>query len=518
MSELTTDELAQRLLSCRLLDNRQINEALSGLGGRNVDVEAFQSRLLQNEMLTNWQLTRVLEGHRRGYFYGNWKVLYLVGAGTFARVYRSVNIKTGAVMAVKVLRNRYTDDMITRERFMREAQTVMKLRHPNIVPIHEVDSHRGRIYMVMDFIEGQNLREFLKAHGQIRPLTALSVTRDVCAGLDYAVSQGITHRDVKLSNVLLSSSGRASLVDFGLAAAEDQQDRGGFYNPRSVDYAGLEKTTNADRNDRRSDIFFAGCNLYQMLSGESPLFETRERMKRMSAERYRQIRPLSSICPDLPHSVIALTNRMMALDPDERFQSAREAMQATTRVVRAIKEGDTRRYDEQRSEEEAQAWAKLTQRHTEGEGKTVMIVESSPALQDMLRKKLKKYSYRVLIFSNPALALDRFRFLDPAEDLPADCLIFGTAGLGHEGLKAFHDFVQFPLGRKIPCLLLVKQDRRQEFLGQLELQDHHRVLSLPVKFHDIRDKLRELLDIQPQDAAVAGDDDAEDIGNGASMQ
>ena len=186
MPELTTDDLSQRILSCRLLDNKQLNHALSRLGSRNVDVEAFKSSLLQSELLTNWQLTRVIDGHKKGFYYGNWKVLYMVGAGTFARVYRSVNIKTGDVMAVKVLRNRYTDDMLTRERFMREAQTVMKLRHPNIVPIHEVAGHRGRIYMVMDFIEGQNLREFVKAHGQVKVMTTLNITRDVCAGLAYA--------------------------------------------------------------------------------------------------------------------------------------------------------------------------------------------------------------------------------------------------------------------------------------------------------------------------------------------
>ncbi len=504
MPELTTEELSQRILSCRLLDNQQVNEALSGLAGRNTDVEAFKSRLLQTEMLTNWQLTRVLDGHRKGYFFGNWKVLYMVGAGTFARVYRSVNIKTGDVMAVKVLRNRYGDDMITRERFMREAQTVMKMRHPNIVPIHEVASHRGRIYMVMDFIEGQNLREFVKAHQQVKLMTALNITRDICSGLAYAVTQGVSHRDVKLSNVLLSSSGRASLVDFGLAAAEGQdQAQEGFYNPRSVDYAGLEKTTNVDRNDLRSDIFFVGCNLYHMLSGEPPLLETRERMRRMSSDRYRKIKPLSSYRPDLPHGVVTLTNRMMALEPENRYQTAREAMEATLRVIAAIKEGDTGRYDATQSAEEAQAYAALTHRNTEGEGKTVMVVESNTALQDTLRQKLKKYGYRTLIFSNPVRGLDRFRQLDPVEDLPANCLIFGTAGLGYEAIRAFQEFLKFPIGQSIPCIILVKQEREHEFLRQLNLQSHHRILTLPIKFKDIRAALQELLQIEPQGKSEA---------------
>ena len=159
MTDLTAEQLAQRILECRLLDNRQTNQVFSALGSRGVPVEEFKRFLLQHEHLTNWQLKRVEDGHKTGFFYGKWKVLYLVGAGTFARVYRSVHTRTGDVKAVKVLRNRYTGDMITRDRFMREAQTVMKLRHPNIVPIHEVENHRGRIYMVMDFIEGQNMQD-----------------------------------------------------------------------------------------------------------------------------------------------------------------------------------------------------------------------------------------------------------------------------------------------------------------------------------------------------------------------
>ncbi len=499
MPELTTDELCQRILGCRLLDNKQINEALSAIGSRNVDAETFKTFLLRQELLTNWQLTRVLDGHKKGYYYGNWKVLYLVGAGTFARVYRSVNSKTGDVKAVKVLRNRYADDMLTRERFMREGQTVMKLRHPNIVPIYEVDNFRGRIYMVMDFIEGQNLREFVKAHKRIKMNTALEITRDLCSGLAYAATKGISHRDIKLSNILLSSAGRACIVDFGLAAADDHDDprTGGFFNPRSVDYAGLEKSTNAPRNDRRSDIFFAGCNLYHMLSGEPPLYETRERMKRMSADRYRNVKPLSTLLPELPHRVVALTNKMMALNPKDRFQTSRKAMEATMEVIAAIKRGDTRQYDTNLSEKEAKAYAAQTQKITEGEGKTVMVVAANQRLQDKMRERLKKIGYRVLILSDPVRALDRFRHLDPAEDLPADCIIFGTASLGYSAVAAFEELVTFPMAEDIPVIMLVLDERTQEFQAKMDLKEHHRILSLPIKFPKIRAALQSLLGISP---------------------
>ena len=96
----------------------------------------------------------------------------------FARVYRAVHEKTGEIKAVKVLRQRYSNDMETREQFLREARMVMKLRHPNIVPIHEVEEDKTRIYMVMDFVEGQNLREYVKAHNRLPVITVL----ENCAG------------------------------------------------------------------------------------------------------------------------------------------------------------------------------------------------------------------------------------------------------------------------------------------------------------------------------------------------
>ena len=101
----------------------------------------------RKELLTNLQVDRLKKGERSGYFYGKYKLLYLVGKGTFARVYRAVHVQNGKVFAVKVLRNQHSSDALERERFFREAKLVMPLRHPNIVPIYEVDEERtGRTW------------------------------------------------------------------------------------------------------------------------------------------------------------------------------------------------------------------------------------------------------------------------------------------------------------------------------------------------------------------------------------
>src|SRR5690606_7115883 len=108
-------------------------------------------------LLTNYQVDKLARGDKAGFYYGDYKILYLVGTGSFARVYRAVHKDTGKVVAVKVLRKRFSEDATTTEQFVREGEMGAKLRHPNIVPIYEIHSSRRQHYMVMDFIEGRNL-------------------------------------------------------------------------------------------------------------------------------------------------------------------------------------------------------------------------------------------------------------------------------------------------------------------------------------------------------------------------
>jgi eukaryotic-like serine/threonine-protein kinase len=491
------------------MDSNELDRIFSEVGGRNSNREDLEKVLLQRERITNWQLRRILEGHRRGYFYGNWKVLYLVGAGTFARVYRCEHVNTHDVRALKVLRNRYSDDIDTRERFLREAKTVIKLRHPNIVPIHEVDEDQGRVYMVMDFIEGQNLRDHVRMHNQIGLMVAMNIIRDLASGLDYADKMGITHRDIKLSNVLLSSSGRASLVDFGLATVNQPDDDDTHeFNPRSIDYAGLERVTNVPRDDRRSDIYFLGCMLYHMLSGKSPLLETRERIKRLNPSRFKDVEPITNLVKGLPSRVVVFIRRMMELDPEKRLKTPGIVLAEAELIIDAIREGKADKYSDELSALEAEAFEKKQRKSTEGYGKTIMLVESNAALQDSLRNRLKKIGYRVLIISDPSRALARFEFLDPAEDDPADCLIFGCNGLGVDGINAFREFTSDPKTKKYPSILLIKAGQ-SKITQSIQYQSHHRCVQMPMKFRELRELLREMLKIEFDSVVMPVDDEAE---------
>jgi len=501
MSELSAEQFAQRVYDCGLMTTKALEATLGQAGGRGrASFNDFIMKLLENEQMTNWQISRVVDGQRRGYFYGNWQVLYLIGAGTFARVYRAVHQKTGEVKAIKVLRQRYSNDTATREHFLREAKMVMKLRHPNIVPIGEVDEDKGRIYMVMDFVEGQNLREYVKAHQKIPHLTALRIIRDVTAGLAYAAAQGVYHRDMKLSNVLLSAKGQAKLVDFGLATVDsDSDDDGTGGGPRSIDYAGLERCTGVRRNDPRSDIYFVGCMLYQMVTGEPPLVETRERIKRLSSQRYQETAPITMHEPDMPHRIVILCNRLIELDPQKRVQTAAIANAETEAVIKAIESGDVKKYDEELSENEARKYAKLVSKQEEGLGKTLLLIESNVKVQDSLRDRLKKIGYRVLITGNPERGLSRFNDVDPAESAPADCVIFGCAGLGREAISWFERFTKSEYTVHVPAILIVTE-KVEKLAKPSWLNEHRKQLSMPIKFKHVQRALRELLKLEVDEA------------------
>ena len=496
MSDMTADQLAQRALECRLLDARSIDRAVSQAGGRNVGYEELQSVFLQQELLTNWQITRLIEGQRIGYFYGNWKVLYLVGAGTFARVYRGVHTKTADVKAIKVLRNRYSEDMDTQDSFLREGKMVMKLRHPNIVPIYEVEEDKGRIYMVMDFVEGQNLRDYVRAHKKLKVKQSLGIIRDIAAGLDYAFEQGICHRDLKLSNVLLSSKGQAKLVDFGLAAMQtDDGKSDDSFNPRSIDYAGLEKTTNVRRDDKRSDVYFIGCMLYQMLSGQSPLSETKDRSVRISPQRFTEVIPITNHEPNLPHRVVVLCHKLMELNAEKRPQTPGKALREIDNVIEAVEAGKVEKYDAALTEQHAEDFEKKTKKESEGDGKTIMLIESKLKIQDLLRDKLKALGYRVLIISSPQRAIQRFESLVPGEDSPADVVIFGSAGLGRTAVEAFDYFCRGEWG-KFPAVILVKPELKK-LMTKVKKEENKVALELPLKVKLLRAALRKLLKIEP---------------------
>jgi tRNA A-37 threonylcarbamoyl transferase component Bud32/CheY-like chemotaxis protein len=483
MSEWTTEKFAQRVVDVGLLDPARSQAVWSELGSRDVSLEEYQSLLLRKQLLTRLQIERILNHETTGFFYGKYKLLYLVGKGTFARVYRAEHIEKHEVVAVKVLRNQFLNDPERRDHFLREANLVMPLRHPNIVPIYAVSTERNRPYMVMEFVEGQNLRDFLKVRKRFDVESGLRLAADIAGGLDFAATRNVTHRDLKLSNVLVTSSGRAKLVDFGLAAiAEAARDSKSSTtgSQRSIDYAGLERVTGVKKDDPRSDIYFAGCIFYHLLSGEPPLVETRERTQRLNAARYREVKPILSSVPDLPGPVVAMISRAMELNADKRFQTPGELLAEIKSVQRQLRGEEP---------EGGEGGSGRAVQEREGEGHSVMIVEGNIEMQDALRDLLKRRGYRVLVIGDCRRALTRW---EEANERPAECVIFSTLEFGEEAIDAFNRFGELSSSHDTAAILFVDEKHRSA-AARAQHSAHRVLLPLPLKVRQLRATLLGLL-------------------------
>lgn len=483
MPELTAENIAQRLFDLDLVADRQLREVWGQFTSRQVAAEEFIQVLMRRGLLTNYQAERLMRGEKGGYFYGHYKVLYLVGTGTFARVFRTVEKESDEVAAVKVLRRRFSEDPDKKKRFVQEGEMGKSLRHPNIVPIFEVHSGRGPHYLVMEFVEGHNLREFIRIRKKLDPLEATKLVRGVAAGLDYAFNKGVCHRDLKLSNVLVSSRGEPRLVDFGLAGAAanmsdaelDQEP-----NPRTVDYAGLEKATGVERDDRRSDIFFLGCIFYHLLAGRAPLQETRDRRVRASRQRFTDIPPISRIEPSLPPYVAATVNKAMQFTPDVRYQTPKQMLKDLDAAIELLNAAAIEKVPEGGSGEGGDAERELP---------TLMFVGSNVRLQNLMREGLKRSGYRVLVTGDTQRALDRFR--DDTIAVP-DGIIISTDELGRDALDAFNRFGEDEHTQQLPAMLLLGEEQ-SAWRGDAQVSDCRGVLTMPIRFKEFREVLTRIM-------------------------
>jgi eukaryotic-like serine/threonine-protein kinase len=166
MKPATAEQLEQFVTNMELVPAGPLADAVHEVGSTATAAELGQA-LVRRELLTGFQLERLLRGERQGYFFGHAKLLYQVGSGSFARVYRAIHHETGGILAVKVLRNRYANDPAKCQAFRHEGEMGHMLRHPNIVAIDEVGEENGTSYITMEFVEGQTLRELVRIRGAL---------------------------------------------------------------------------------------------------------------------------------------------------------------------------------------------------------------------------------------------------------------------------------------------------------------------------------------------------------------
>ena len=247
------------------------------------------------------------------------EILALLGQGGMGAVYRVRRRTDGAAFALKVVRPGPGQEAVFAARFAREAEALARLHHPNIVATYGHGRAGPWCWLLMDLVEGANLREIV-ATGRLSPSQTLALVPPLCAALQYAHDQGVVHRDLKPENILLDATGVPHLVDFGLAKLRDGDAASGLTNTGAamgtVHYMAPEQVASAKGVDHRADIYALGVVIYELLTGQLPLgrFES----------------PSQRVQVDVRIDEVVL--KALERDPERRWQQMRQVGKAVADV------------------------------------------------------------------------------------------------------------------------------------------------------------------------------------------
>jgi beta-lactam-binding protein with PASTA domain/predicted Ser/Thr protein kinase len=253
----------------------------------------------------------------------------VIGYGGMAEVHRGRDVRLGRDVAIKLLRADLGRDPAFEGRFRREAQSAASLNSPSIVAVYDTGEETidgtSTPYIVMEYIDGQTLRDVLATEGRLMPRRALEITASVCTALEQAHAAGIVHRDIKPGNVMLTAAGDVKVMDFGIARALTASSTTMTQTATVVGTAHYLSPEQArgEHVDARSDLYSTGCLLYELLTGAPPF--TGETAVAVAYQHVREDpTPPSSVEPDVPVSVDAIVLVAMAKNPANRYASATE--------------------------------------------------------------------------------------------------------------------------------------------------------------------------------------------------
>lgn len=332
-------EFLHYLERSRLLTAEQIRDAAGRLEIRpNDPVVPLAKKFVKAGILTRLQVSRLLEGHYRGFFLDHYRIEEILGSGGMGWVYIARDMETDEEVALKMLCEKNEKDVGLLTRFRLEAEAGMMLDHQAIVKTRTISQTTGLYgdvhYAVMDLFKGVGVDEFVSMVGKIKPSLACHIVRYAAAGLHHGHNRGLIHRDVKPANILVDTYSNARIIDFGLSlvSKDDHGDDGDEFSLAMIfghdclgtaDYIAPEQSKDSYNVDARADVYSLGATFYFMLTGQVMFPERRTRHQKILAQQSEEPPRVRELVPDIPAGVEQILNRMIAKDPNARYRTAK---------------------------------------------------------------------------------------------------------------------------------------------------------------------------------------------------
>ena len=295
------------------------------------DAEAVAKELVRKGSLTKYQAAHVYKGRTKALVFGEYIVLDKLGAGGMGQVFKAQHRRMKRIVALKVLPPQATNSDTAVKRFYQEVEMAARLSHPNIVTAYDAGEAHKLHYLAMEFVDGKDLSYIVTRNGPLSVDQAMYCMAQAARGLHYAHQQGIIHRDVKPSNLLVDRRSIVKILDMGLARLTESfgrlDDGAGLTEAGQVlgtiDYMAPEQAHDTRSADHRADIYSLGCTLFRLLTDRVP-YPADTVLKKILAHREQPIPSLRSLRAEVPPRLDQLCQRMLVKDPAQRIASMSE--------------------------------------------------------------------------------------------------------------------------------------------------------------------------------------------------
>jgi serine/threonine protein kinase len=331
----TVEEFVDLIRKSAVLEDARLSSYVDKLKNNPTiprDIKSIAGLFVQDGLLTFFQAEQFLNGKWKRFTIGKYKVLEKLGSGGMGQVFLCEHKLMRRRVAVKVLPTQKATDPSSLDRFYREARAVAALDHPNIVRAYDIDQDENLHFLVMEYVDGSSFQEMVRKTGPMNPTRACHYIYWAAVGLQHAHSQMLIHRDIKPGNILVDRIGIVKILDLGLARFfnDDNDDLTKKYEESvlgTADYLAPEQAVDSHAVDGRADIYSLGATFYFLLTGQPPFAEGTVAQK-LLWHQSKNPRPVREVRAAVPESVALVVAKMMAKNPEDRYQTPGELAQA----------------------------------------------------------------------------------------------------------------------------------------------------------------------------------------------